>query len=83
MVLVASLALGASLRLALPLAALALDYLGDARRAEEIFEANRQVLSDPELLPIGAKLRIPRDNLLDRYLAQLAVRVAASAHLEE
>ena len=41
------------------LAALALDYLGDARRAEEIFEANRQVLSDPELLPIGAKLRIP------------------------
>jgi nucleoid-associated protein YgaU len=42
------------------LALLAKKYLGDAARSPEIFEANRQVLSDPELLPIGARLRIPR-----------------------
>lgn len=41
------------------LAALAERYLGDAGRATEVFEANRDVLSDPELLPIGAVLKIP------------------------
>lgn len=34
-------------------------YLGSAARAGEIFACNRDVLSDPELLPIGARLRIP------------------------
>jgi nucleoid-associated protein YgaU len=41
------------------LSLLAKRYLGDANRWREIFEANRQVLSDPELLPIDAELRIP------------------------
>lgn len=41
------------------LPALAERYLGDAGRASEIFEANRSLLSDEELLPIGAVLRIP------------------------
>lgn len=41
------------------LAALAQLYLGSAARAREIFDANRDVLSDPELLPIGVELKIP------------------------
>lgn len=41
------------------LAALAERYLGRADRAGEIFEVNRDVLTCPELLPIGARLRIP------------------------
>jgi nucleoid-associated protein YgaU len=41
------------------LAVLAERYLGSAARAQEIFEANRDVLPDPELLPIGAELKIP------------------------
>jgi nucleoid-associated protein YgaU len=41
------------------LPALATKYLGAADRAMEIFQANREVLSDPELLPIGAELKIP------------------------
>jgi nucleoid-associated protein YgaU len=42
------------------LPALAQRYLGDASRAVEIFEANRDVLADPELLPIGAILKMPK-----------------------
>ena len=38
---------------------LAARYLGSATRSLEIFEANRDVLSKPELLPIGAELKIP------------------------
>jgi hypothetical protein len=34
-------------------------YLDDPRRSGAIFEANRGVLSDPELLPIGTELIIP------------------------
>jgi nucleoid-associated protein YgaU len=34
-------------------------YLDDPRRSREIFEANRGVLSGPDLLPIGAELVIP------------------------
>jgi nucleoid-associated protein YgaU len=34
-------------------------YLGAAARANEIFACNRDVLSDPEVLPIGVRLRIP------------------------
>jgi nucleoid-associated protein YgaU len=41
------------------LAMLAERYLGSAARAREIFDANRDVLPDPELLPIGAELKIP------------------------
>jgi len=41
------------------LEALAERYLGRADRALEIFEANRDVLEDPQLLPIGQELRIP------------------------
>jgi nucleoid-associated protein YgaU len=42
---------------------LAASYLGSAARAMEIFQANRDVLADPELLPIGVELKIPaRDN---------------------
>ncbi len=41
------------------LAKLAGRYLDDPRRSEEIFALNRGLLSDPELLPIGAELKIP------------------------
>jgi nucleoid-associated protein YgaU len=41
------------------LPALAARYLGSPSRAMEIFKANREVLSDPELLPIGRELKIP------------------------
>jgi nucleoid-associated protein YgaU len=38
---------------------LAQHYLGSADRWRELYEFNRDVLADPELLPIGAELRIP------------------------
>lgn len=38
---------------------LAKRYLGDAGRALELFDLNRQQLTNPHLLPIGAELRIP------------------------
>lgn len=41
------------------LEALAERYLGSADRYREIYEANRDVLPSPELLPIGTKLKIP------------------------
>ena len=41
------------------LADLAARYLGDSRRSADIFAANRRVLTDPEVLPIGAALAIP------------------------
>jgi nucleoid-associated protein YgaU len=44
------------------LPALAERYLGDASRAKEIFEANRDVLTDFQLLPIGVELKIPPRN---------------------
>jgi hypothetical protein len=34
-------------------------YLDDSTRALEVFNWNLEVLSDPQLLPIGKKLRIP------------------------
>lgn len=34
-------------------------YLGDPRRGSEIYELNRDALSNPELLPIGVELVIP------------------------
>ncbi len=33
--------------------------LGDARRAWELFDLNRDVLDNPHILPLGAELRIP------------------------
>jgi hypothetical protein len=49
------------------LARLAGRYLDDPHRAEEIFELNRHVLSDPELLPIGVEIAIPpRDQQAER-----------------
>lgn len=41
------------------LESIALRYLGQATRAAEIYEANRDLLRDPALLPIGVQLRIP------------------------
>ena len=41
------------------LASLAERYLGDAARSEEIYRANRDVLSRPDALPIGVTLKIP------------------------
>jgi nucleoid-associated protein YgaU len=34
-------------------------FLGDATRAQELLEANRESIANPELLPIGAELVIP------------------------
>ncbi len=34
-------------------------YYGDASLYTKIFEANRDILSDPNLIKIGQKLRIP------------------------
>lgn len=42
------------------LESLAQRYLGDAARANEIFDANRDVLESPDLLPLKVKLTIPR-----------------------
>lgn len=41
------------------LAALAGRYFGTSQRAGEIYEANRDVLFDPQLLPIDVELKIP------------------------
>jgi nucleoid-associated protein YgaU len=41
---------------------LAQRYLGNTQRQNEIYEANRDRLKDPELLPIGVELRIPSDS---------------------
>jgi nucleoid-associated protein YgaU len=41
------------------LRALAHRYLGNADRSGEIYEANRDVLPNPEVLPIGVELKIP------------------------
>jgi nucleoid-associated protein YgaU len=60
-------------------------YLDDPQRAGEIYEANRELLTSPDLLPIGAELVIPdrrdqtaRDTLNRQSLAsELAVRSAS------
>jgi nucleoid-associated protein YgaU len=41
------------------LQSLAEEYLGSADRYEEIYDANRDVLSSPDLLPIGVEILIP------------------------
>lgn len=61
-------------------------YLKDPNRAREILELNRDVLTDPDLLPIGAPLRIPGQlpqNDLDGEAATSGSRmvpVATSPH---
>jgi nucleoid-associated protein YgaU len=42
------------------LASLAAQYLGTSDRSSEIFDLNRDVLTRPDLLPIGGVLKIPR-----------------------
>jgi nucleoid-associated protein YgaU len=39
---------------------LAQKYLGDAGQADLLYRLNRDLLPSPEMLPIGARLRIPR-----------------------
>lgn len=41
------------------LARLARRYLGKESRADEIFQANRKVLTSPDVLPIGIEIEIP------------------------
>jgi len=41
------------------LASLAERFLGSSQRAKEIFDLNRDILLDPNLLPIGVVLKIP------------------------
>jgi LysM domain len=40
-------------------------YLDDPTFADEIFRLNRDVLTDPEVLPIGVELRIPDQRMAD------------------
>ena len=40
---------------------IASDHLGDGNRYPEIFEANREVIQDPDLIFPGQKIRIPKD----------------------
>jgi len=41
--------------------AIASKHLGDGNRYPEIFEANREVIQDPDLIFPGQKIRIPQD----------------------
>ena len=47
------------------LSRLAVQYLGRSDRYLEIFELNRPLLSSPDLLPIGASLKIPPRTVRD------------------
>ncbi len=48
------------------LAQLAIQYLGEADRYLEIFELNRDILSSPDLLPIGTVIKIPQRSAAPR-----------------
>lgn len=41
------------------LSGLAMKYYGNAREYQRIFEANREVIRDPNLIYVGQKIRIP------------------------
>ena len=43
------------------LSAIATRYYGDFKLYPRIFEANREVIKDPDLIFIGQKIRIPLD----------------------
>jgi len=46
-------------------------YLGSAERYLDIYEANRELLPSPQVLPIGAKLTIPAGTMVSSPKAQL------------
>lgn len=46
------------------LSTLAERYLGSSARANEIYKANRDILRDPSLLPIGMELKLPPRGLV-------------------
>ncbi|MCC7476427.1 MAG: LysM peptidoglycan-binding domain-containing protein [Pirellulales bacterium] len=50
---------------------LAATYLDDAQRNREIYELNREVLSQPDLLPIGAELKIPNKRTITARVLRL------------
>jgi nucleoid-associated protein YgaU len=65
-------------------------YLGDPQRGREIFELNREVLADPNLLPLGVELKIPERSLAaarigagfnNGFSSGATVREAASGNL--
>ncbi|MEX0793376.1 MAG: LysM domain-containing protein [Pirellulaceae bacterium] len=60
------------------LESLAQRYLGDPGLAGALFRANRDVLSDPELLPIGKQITIPRAEDLSRLEAEAGERPTTS-----
>lgn len=60
------------------LESLAERYLGDPGLADALFRANRNVLSDPELLPIGQRIAIPRAEDLSRLEAEAGERPTTS-----
>ena len=60
------------------LSRLALRYLGDADRFAEIFEANRELLPEPDVLPIGVQLTIPPENSPPQT-ARAAIRSGGAA----
>jgi len=68
------------------LAALAHRYLGVEHRQMELFEYNRDILTNPELLPIGQELRIPPANFVRPATpssgSQGSPRVAVSQDVE-
>ena len=55
------------------LSMLAADYLGSSQRYLEIFEANREILKNPDLLPIGAELKIPSPEAIVRQQPQATI----------
>jgi nucleoid-associated protein YgaU len=42
------------------LSKLAKDHLGDPKRYTEIFELNKDVLTNPDMIKVGQKLKIPK-----------------------
>jgi nucleoid-associated protein YgaU len=72
------------------LAKLANLYLDDPTRGKEIYELNREALSNPDLLPIGIELKIPERTAHNAWahqsrrlpgVGEAAVREAASGDL--
>jgi hypothetical protein len=60
------------------LAKLADRYLDDPALGNEIYEMNRNVLANPELLPIGVELRIPERGAATDLRAELEPRNASA-----
>lgn len=64
------------------LARLADRYLDDPQLADEIFRRNRNVLNDPDLLPIGVELVIPDRRVATIRRSQADASVAEAAPLK-